>query len=154
MWQCPKCMREFKNTNQEHYCIKFDTIDEYIADQAAEVQPLLRKIREIIRDAAPEATEKISYRMPTFWQGENLMHFAAFKKHIGIFPGGEATAVFTDRLTEYKTTRGAIQLPLEKPIPYDLISDIARWCVATVENQNKQKQSARKLTGKQATRQT
>ena len=82
------------------------------------------------------------------------MHFAAFKKHIGIFPGGEATAVFADRLTEYKTTRGAIQLPLDKPMPYDLISDIARWRVVLVENQKKQKQSARKPTGKQATRQT
>ena len=133
MWQCPKCKREFKNTNQGHNCGKIETIDHYISEQAAEVQPLLNMIREVIRAAAPDATEKVSWRMPTFWQGENLIHFAAFKKHISIFPGREANTVFADRLTEYKTVRGTIQLPLSKPIPYDLIADITRWRVSVAE---------------------
>jgi len=133
MWQCPKCGREFKNTDQDHYCGKIETIDQYIAEQVEEVQPLLHKIRETIRAAAPGAKERISWRMPTFWQGENLIHFAAFKKHIGIYPGGEATAFFADRLTGYKTSKGAIQMPLDKPIPYELIAEIAEWRVAVVE---------------------
>ena len=127
MWTCPKCKRTFKNTDQEHYCVKPNNIDEYIASQPEAVRPLLQSIRETIRAAAPKATEKISWQMPTFWQGENLIHFAANKKHIGLYPGGEAAAVFAARLTGYKTSKGAIQLPLDKPIDHQLIADIVRW---------------------------
>jgi len=67
--------------------------------------------------------------MPTFWQGENLVHFAAFKNHIGIYPGGEAVGVFSERLSGYKTSKGAIQFPLNKPIDHELIADIVRWRV-------------------------
>ena len=138
MWTCPKCGREFKNTNQEHFCGKISSIDEYIADQPAELRPILQSIRETIRAAAPDAAEKISWRMPTFWQGENIVHFAAFKKHIGIFPGGEAVGFFADRLGGYTTTKGTIQFPLGKPIDYNLISDIVRWRVqqATAKKQD------------------
>ena len=139
MWQCPKCGRNFRSTDQNHFCGKVETIDQYILEQAEEVQPVLQKVREVIRAAAPDAVEKIAWQMPTFWQatvaprGENLIHFAAFKKHISIFPGGEATAVFADRLTEYNTAKGTIQLPLDKPIPYDLIAEITRWRVSSIE---------------------
>ena len=133
MWQCPKCAREFKNTDQNHYCGRIETIDQYISEQPEEVRPILEKIRETIRAAAPEAAERISWKMPTFWQGENLIHFAAFKNHISIFPGGEATAVFAERLTGYKCAKGTIQLPMNKPIPYELISDITKWRVACAE---------------------
>jgi uncharacterized protein YdhG (YjbR/CyaY superfamily) len=129
MWQCLKCGKEFKNANQDHFCVKPNSIDEYINAQPDDVRPLLQSIRETIRAAAPEATEKISWQMPTFWQGENLIHFAAFKKHIGLYPGGEATAVFAERLTGYKTSKGAIQLPLGKQIDHELITDIVRWRV-------------------------
>lgn len=129
MWTCPKCGREFKNTEQDHFCVKPNSIDEYIAAQLEELQPLLQSIRETIRAAAPDAIEKISWQMPTFWQGENLIHFAAFKKHIGLYPGGEATTHFAERLAGYKTSKGAIQLPLGKPIDYELIADIVRWRV-------------------------
>jgi uncharacterized protein YdhG (YjbR/CyaY superfamily) len=130
MWQCPKCNRNFKNTNQNHFCGKIETIDQYISEQVEEVQATLQKIREAIRAAAPDALEKMSYQMPTFWQKKNLIHFAAFKKHISIFPGGEATTVFADRLTEYKTAKGTIQIPLDKPMPYKLIEEITAWRVA------------------------
>ena len=133
MWQCPKCGRTFKNTGQDHYCGKIDTIDDYIAGQPAEIQLILHKIRETIRDAAPDAIEKISWRMPTFWQKENLIHFAAFKKHIGIYPGDMTHSPFDERLTGYKRTKGAIQLPLDKPIDYELIADITRWRVTCLE---------------------
>lgn len=109
--------------------MKPNGIDEYIVSQPENVRPLLQSIREAIRDAAPEAIEKISWNMPTFWQGENLIHFAAFKKHIGLYPGGEATSEFAERLTGYKTSKGAIQLPLGKQIDYELIADIVRWRV-------------------------
>ncbi len=127
MWQCEKCGRAFKNIEQSHYCGKIDSIDAYIADQPEEVRPLLQKVCEAIRAAAPNATEKISYQMPTFWQSKNLIHFAAFKKHIGLYPGGEATAAFAERLTDYKTSKGAIQLPFGKPIDFALITDIVKW---------------------------
>ncbi len=133
MWKCPKCEREFKNAEQNHFCGIINTIDDYIADQTVEVQPLLKAIRDTIHTAAPEATEKISWRMPTFWQGENIIHFAAFKNHIGIFPGGEAVGVFEKRLTEYKTSKGTIQFPLNKPIDHNLIADIVHWRLEQVK---------------------
>ncbi|HNW03922.1 MAG TPA: DUF1801 domain-containing protein [Oscillospiraceae bacterium] len=133
MWKCPKCGREFKNAEQSHFCGEISAIDDYIAGQPEEARPLLQAIRETIRNAAPDAIEKISWRMPTFWQGENLIHFAAFRKHIGIYPGGEATTRFADRLTAYKTSKGAIQLPLNQPIDHELIADIVRWRVGQVK---------------------
>lgn len=132
-WKCPKYGREFKNANRDHFCIEAKAIDDYIAAQPSQVRPLLKSIRETIRAAAPDAIEKISWRMPTFWQGENLVHFAAFKKHIGLYPGAEAVEAFAGRLTGYKTSKGAIQLRLNKPIDLDLIADIVRW---RVENLN------------------
>lgn len=133
MWQCPKCSRNFVNTDQNHFCGKLDTIDDYISEQSEQVQPILQKIREVIHAAAPEASEKISWSMPTFWQNGNLIHFAAFKNHIGMYPGGEAVKAFADSLTEYKTAKGTIQLPLNKPIPYDLIAEITSWKAAKID---------------------
>ncbi len=132
MWKCPKCGREFKNTRQDHFCEKPNDIDEYIAAQPDEVRGLLQKIRRTIRDAAPEAEERISWQMPTFWQGENLIHFAAFKNHIGLYPGGEATSEFAQRLAGYKTSKGAIRLPFGGPIDYELIADIVRWRLSRI----------------------
>lgn len=102
-------------------------IDEYISRQEKGVQPLLNAIRETIRAAIPEAEERVSYQMPTFWKGRNIIHFAAAKKHIGIYPGGEATSVFADRLTQFKTSKGAIQLPYDAELPLELIAEMARW---------------------------
>jgi len=137
MWQCQKCGREFKKIDQDHYCGESNTIDEYITGQPIEVQPLLQKIRETIRAVAPDATEKISWQLPTFWQGENLIHFAAFKKHISIFPGDLTISPFEERLEGYKKARGTVQFPLSKPIDYELIADIARWRVSCVESKRK-----------------
>jgi uncharacterized protein YdhG (YjbR/CyaY superfamily) len=103
------------------------TIDEYINRQPAEVQPLLQALRRIIRSVIPKATERISWQMPTFWYGENIVHFASFKKHLGLFPGGEAVKVFSERLVGYKTSKGAIQFPFNRPIDHRLIKDIVRW---------------------------
>jgi len=94
MWKCPKCGREFKNIEQDHFCVKPNSIEEYIDAQPEDVRPLLQSIRETIR---------------------------------------EVTSEFTERLAGYKTSKGAIQLPLGKPIDYELINDIVRWRIKKVE---------------------
>jgi uncharacterized protein YdhG (YjbR/CyaY superfamily) len=138
MWKCPKCGKEFKYENQSHNCGANPTnIDEYIAAQPDEVQLILRKVRDVIRAAAPDAEERISWQMPTFWQGENLMHFAAQKKHLGLHPGYIDRIPFAGRLATYKTSKGAIQFPYDKPIDYELIADIVRWRVSCVEKAGK-----------------
>ena len=131
MWTCPKCGRNFRNINQNHYCGKApETIEEYIRDQLEEVQPLLRQLQETIHGAISEAREKISWSMPTFWKGRNLIQFAASRKHIGLYAGAEAVEFFADRLTEYQTNKGTIRLPLDRPLPLELVAEIARWCEA------------------------
>ena len=129
MWKCPKCGRTFKNTNQDHYCGKAPvTIGEYIERQPEEVQPYLQQMNQAIKAAIPDTKEKISWSMPTYWKKHNLIQFAAFKKHIGLYPGPEAVAVFADRLTEYKTSKGAIHFPYSEPLPLELIAEITKWC--------------------------
>ena len=92
MWTCPKCGRELTRKDQQHYCLKPQSVDAYISLQDASVRPRLETIRETIRAAVPEAQEKISWSMPTYWKGRNIIHFAASKKHIGLYPGDEATS--------------------------------------------------------------
>ena len=110
-WKCPKCGRKFKRVEQSHYCGKPTTVDEYIAAQEENVRPKLQELRTILRTAIPEAEERISWSMPTFWRGQNLIHFAASKKHIGLYPGGEATTVFAEELTGLDVSKGTIRLP-------------------------------------------
>lgn len=132
MWVCPKCGRSFKNTNQQHYCGKKpETIDEYIMMQTEEAQHCLKQIRETVRTALPEAQERISWSMPTYWKKHNLIQFAAHKHHIGLYAGTEAVIHFAEELKEYKTSKGAIQLPYCKPLPLNLIAEIAAWCEET-----------------------
>ena len=127
-WICPKCGRKLDSEGQPHDCGMVETVDQYICAQSEAVQPALNEIRQILREALPDAREKISWGMPTFWKGRNILHFAAFKKHLGLYPGGEATAVFADRLASYDVSKGTIRLPYGKPLPRELILDIARWC--------------------------
>ena len=105
------------------------TIDEYIAGCPPDVQPLLEKVRAAIRKAAPHATEAISYQMPTFKLQGNLIHFAGYNHHIGLYPGSRPIEVFRDELSKYKTSKGTVQLPLDKPIPAGLIGKITKFCV-------------------------
>ncbi len=120
----------------------YDTIDEYILLFPPEVQARLRKLREVIRGAAPDAEEKISYQMPAFEQNGILVYFAAFKNHIGFFPTSSGIAEFKDELSEYKGGRGSVQFPLDKPIPYELVSRIVKFRVA--ENMGKAKGKKKK----------
>lgn len=104
-------------------------IDEYIADSPVDVQPLLQKVRTAIRKAAPDAEEAIKYMMPTFVLKGNLIHFAAYNHHIGLYPGSRPIEAFKDELSKYETSKGTVRLPLDKPIPVGLISKITKFCV-------------------------
>ena len=128
MWKCPKCGREFERTNQGHYCGKKpQTIDEYILCQDADKQADLNLIRLALQQALPDAEERISWSMPTYWKNHNILHFAASSKHIGLYPGPEATAQFAEELKDYNTDKGTIRIPSGK-VDVDLIDRIARWC--------------------------
>ncbi len=111
------------------------TIDEYIAQQPPRTRERLEQVRRVIREAAPLATEKISWRMPTFHQKENLIHFAAFKRHIGLFPGADGIEAFRERFNAagYHWSKGGVQLPDDQPLPLDLVREIAAYRVAVVE---------------------
>jgi uncharacterized protein YdhG (YjbR/CyaY superfamily) len=110
------------------------TIDEYIAQFPEDVQPILARIRAVIRESAPGAVEKISYQMPTFYLRGNLVHFAAHPHHIGFYPTPSGIEAFKDELSAYKWSKGAVQFPLDQPIPYDLIGRIVRYRVAEIMN--------------------
>ncbi len=107
----------------------FRNIDEYIAGFEPEVQDILRKVRSVVREEAPDASEKISYQMPTFALHGNLVHFAAYKHHIGFYPAPSGIAAFQDELSAYKGAKGSVQFPLDQPIPYELIRRIVRYRV-------------------------
>jgi uncharacterized protein YdhG (YjbR/CyaY superfamily) len=105
------------------------TIDEYIAGFPQEVQALLQQIRTTIREAAPDAEETISYQIPTFRLKGNLVHFGAFKKHIGFYPTSSGITRFEKELAGYQRSTGAVQFPLDQPIPFDLIREIVEFRV-------------------------
>lgn len=114
----------------ENNKITYESIDDYITKAAPEVQDLLERVRQVIHEAAPEAKEKISYQMPTFELHGNLVHFAAFKKHIGFYPAPQGIEAFQDELSIYKGAKGSVQFPLNQPMPYDLISRIVKFRAA------------------------
>ena len=119
------------------------TIDAYIAGYPGEVQAILRKIRALIIETVPEAGEKISYQLPTFTlHGKNLVHFGAFKSHIGFYPTPSGVEEFRDELARYKGAKGSVQFPLDQPIPYDLIRRIVEFRVSLIEADPRTTQSA------------
>ena len=130
MWKCPKCGREFKNTNQDHYCLKPKSIDEYIEQQEPLKRPDLLLMQQTLHRALPEAEERIAWSMPTYWKGHNIVQFAAFKNHIGFYPGSEAVSYFQDELQNYSSNKGTIRIPYGA-IDTDLITRIAQWCQDT-----------------------
>jgi len=105
------------------------TIDDYIAGFPVEVQEILKKIRSTIQNAAPDAEETINYGIPTFTLKGNLVHFAGFKKHIGFYPTPTGIEKFEKELSVYEGAKGSVQFPLDKPIPYALISKIVKFRV-------------------------
>jgi uncharacterized protein YdhG (YjbR/CyaY superfamily) len=108
---------------------QFKTMDEYIGAFPKNVQDILQKLRGVIRESAPQAEEAISYGIPTFKLNGNLVHFAAYKNHIGFYPTSSAIMAFKKKLSPYKQSKGTVQFPIDKPIPLDLVKKIVRFRV-------------------------
>ena len=117
----------------------FHSIDEYIGAFPADKQALLQAMRATIKAAAPDAVERISYQMPTFWLDGNLVHFAALKNHIGFYPTPSGIEAFKDELSRYEGTKGAIRFPVDEPLPLELVGKIVRLRVA----ENRQRAAAK-----------
>jgi uncharacterized protein YdhG (YjbR/CyaY superfamily) len=107
----------------------YKTIDEYLTNFSAEQRKVLNKIRQTIQAAAPEATEKISYGIPTFVLHGNLVHFAAYQHHYGFYPGAAPLEALRDKLKSYPTSKGTVQFPADQPIPYNLITELTDLAV-------------------------
>lgn len=116
---------------------KFDSVDEYIRSFPENIREKLEEIRAIIKPLVPEAQEKISYQMPAFYQNGIVVWYAGFAKHIGFYPGANGIAAFKSELAGYKSAKGSVQFPLDKPLPAELISKIVRFRAA--ENNKKDK---------------
>lgn len=110
--------------------LETSSIDDYIAGFPTDLQMILQKVRQTIREAAPDAKEKIAYGIPTFTLEGNLVHFAAFKQHIGFYPDPRGIDEFINKLARYRSGKGTIQFPLNEPIPYDLIREVTLWRVS------------------------
>jgi uncharacterized protein YdhG (YjbR/CyaY superfamily) len=123
----------------------FATVDEYIASFPEVTQVKLRELRATIKAAAPDAEEKISYQMPTFFLKGNLVYYAAWKKHIGFYAIPSAHEMFQDELSAYTVSKGAVQFPLDQPLPVDLITRMTRFRVA----ENLARARARQATDRQ-----
>jgi len=123
---------------------QFQSIDEYIKTFPQDVQQILHELRQTIREAAPEAQETISYQIPTFTLNGNLVHFAAFKNHIGFYPAPSGIDSFKEELSRYKGAKGSVQFPIEEPLPLALIRSIVEYRVKeNMERKQKKKGSAR-----------
>ncbi|ANU15213.1 hypothetical protein B481_1378 [Planococcus halocryophilus Or1] len=110
--------------------MSIQTIDEYIQQAPEDTREILRTLRKVIQEEAPEAKETIKYQMPTFVLNGNLVHFAAFKKHIGFYPVPSGIEAFQQELAPYKQGKGSVQFPLNQPIPYELIRKVVRFRIA------------------------
>lgn len=108
---------------------KFNSIDEYISQFPLELQEKLQALRKVIKESAPDAKEKISYQMPTFALHKNLVHFAAYKNHIGFYPTSSGIEAFKQEISNYKSSKGAVQFPINQPLPFELISKIVKFRV-------------------------
>ena len=122
----------------------FSSIDEYIATFPETTQAILQTLRATIQAAAPDAKEKISYQMPTFELKGNLVHFAAFPKHIGFYPAPRGIEEFKDELSVYKGAKGSVQFPIHEPLPLDLITRIVKFRVAENLKKAEDKSSKKK----------
>lgn len=116
---------------------QFKTIDEYIAIFPADVQDILEKLRSVIRESAPNAEETISYQIPTFKLKGNLVHFAAFKNHIGFYPTPSAIEAFRKELSPYEVAKGSVKFPINEPIPFGLVKKIVEYRVQEIKDTEK-----------------
>ena len=118
---------------------RFNTIDEYIGTFPSNIQDVLQELRQTIRKAAPEAEETISYQIPTFRLNGNLVHFGAFKNHIGFFPTSSGIRAFKKELSRYEVSKGTVRFPMDKPLPLSLVSRIVKFRVKENLERSKKK---------------
>jgi uncharacterized protein YdhG (YjbR/CyaY superfamily) len=123
---------------------QFKTIDEYISMFPDDVRTILNQVRQTIREAVPEAEETINYQMPTFTLNGNLVHFAAFKNHIGFYPTPTGIEAFKEELSPYKGAKGSVQFPIEQPMPLSLIRRIVEYRV----KENSERKPKKKSSGR------
>lgn len=123
-------------------------IDEYIAGFPAAVQASLEQLRATIRKAAPDAEETISYQIPTFKQDGNLVHFAAYKNHIGFYPGSGGIKYFQDELSIFEGSKGTVRFPIDKPLPLKLIAEVVKFRVKVNKEKASLKATEKSLTKK------
>ncbi len=124
MWKCENCGRTFEKTNQSHYCKeKPKTIDEYLDTFDEDRKNIMAQYRDLIKETLPQAKEKNSWNMPTFYDGKNIIHFAGHKNHLGIYPGPKGVEEFLEEIKDIglSSTKGAIQIPYDREIPMDFI---------------------------------
>jgi uncharacterized protein YdhG (YjbR/CyaY superfamily) len=119
-------------------------MDEYISQFPKNITYILEDLRRLIKESAPEAEETINYGIPTFKLNGNLVHFAAFKNHIGFYPTPSAVVAFKKELAPFKQAKGSVQFPLDKPIPFDLVKKIVKFRVK--ENEQKKNPSYEKAS--------
>ena len=130
MWKCPKCGREFKRTNQGHYCGEAPkTVSEYIESQPVEAYPHLTEMMTIIKSSVPCVNERILWSMPYYEKEGKTISFSACKKHISFYVGIETIEKFALELNEFVTKRNAIYFPYDKALPVTLIENIVKWCL-------------------------
>ena len=130
MWKCPKCGREFKRTNQGHYCGKApETVLEYIALQPGETQTRLTELMTVLKNSVPDVNERILWSMPYCEKEGESISFSACKNHISFYAGVEAIERFAPELKEFATKKNAIYFPYDKALPANLIERIVKWCL-------------------------
>lgn len=131
MWICPKCGREFKRTNQGHYCGKApETVLEYIDSQPIETQPRLTEMTIILQNSVPGVKERIAWSMPYYEKEGKSVSFSACKRHISLYAGVEAIEKFALELNEFVTKKNAVYFPYDKTLPVKLIENIVKWCLS------------------------
>ena len=131
MWICPKCGREFKRTNQGHYCGKAPkTVLEYINSHPIETRTHLKEMMFILQNSDPCVKERILWSMPYYEKEEKSISFSACKRHISFYVGVEAIEEFASELEEFVTKKNAIYFPYDRALPTKLIEDIAKWCLS------------------------
>ena len=129
MWVCPKCGREFKRTNQSHYCGDASkTIEEYIEQQEQSIHSYLQLLHQTIIAALPNAKQSIKWSMPTYSETEIIVQFAACKNHISLYVGEKAIEHFGLELKEYECKKSAIYLKHNEPLPQGIVAKIVKWC--------------------------
>jgi len=122
--------------------IKFKTVDEYISAFPPSAQKILKDVRKTIHEAAPQAEDVISYNMPAVKLKGVLVYYAAYEKHIGFYPTASPIEVFKDQLSDYKFSKGAIQFPIDEPMPFDLITRIVKFRMKEVQEKEKAKKNS------------